>query len=132
VSFAETLLAGAIGSASARVMVASVVTEEPLGIDEVMNILDEASQVRAYSRELEQKSLELTRATAELREANERLRELDRMKDDFISTVTHELRTPLTSIRAFSEMLHEDPKTDLEQRASSSASSSAKPCACRG
>jgi signal transduction histidine kinase len=116
VSFAETLLAGAIGSASARVMVASVVKEEPLGIDEVMNILDEASQVRAYTRELEQKSLELTRATAELREANARLRELDRMKDDFISTVTHELRTPLTSIRAFSEMLQEDPKIDLAQR----------------
>ena len=116
VGFAETLLAGAIGSASARAMVASVVTEEPLGIDEVMNILDEASQVRAYTRELEQKSLELTRATAELREANTRLRELDRMKDDFISTVTHELRTPLTSIRAFSEMLQDDPKTDLAQR----------------
>jgi len=116
VSFAETLLAGAIGSASARAMVASVVSEEPLGLDEVMNILDEASQVRAYTRELEQKSLELTRATAELREANARLRELDRMKDDFISTVTHELRTPLTSIRAFSEMLQEDPKTNLEQR----------------
>jgi Na+/proline symporter/nitrogen-specific signal transduction histidine kinase len=116
VNFAETLLAGAIGSASARAMVASVVTEEPLGIDEVMNILDEASQVRAYTRELEQKSLELRIATAELREANARLRELDRMKDDFISTVTHELRTPLTSIRAFSEMLHEDPKIDLAQR----------------
>jgi Na+/proline symporter/signal transduction histidine kinase len=116
VSFAESLLAGAIGSASARVMVASVVKEEPLGIDEVMNILDEASQVRAYTRELEQKSRELTRATAELREANARLRELDRMKDDFISTVTHELRTPLTSIRAFSEMLQEDPKIDLAQR----------------
>ena len=116
VNFAETLLAGAIGSASARAMVASVVTEEPLGLNEVMNILDEASQVRAYTRELEQKSLELTRATTELREANARLRELDRMKDDFISTVTHELRTPLTSIRAFSEMLQEDPKIDLAQR----------------
>ncbi|MDK9725171.1 MAG: sensor histidine kinase [Sterolibacteriaceae bacterium MAG5] len=116
VHFAESLLAGAIGSASARVMVASVVQEEPLGLDEVMNILDEASQIRAYSREVEQKSRELERATAELREANERLRELDRMKDDFISTVTHELRTPLTSIRAFSEMLHEDPKIELAER----------------
>lgn len=116
VHFAETLLAGAIGGASARVMVASVVKEEPLGLDEVMNILDEASQVRAYSKQLEQKSRELEAATAELRAANERLKELDRMKDDFISTVTHELRTPLTSIRAFSEILLEDPKTELASR----------------
>jgi PAS domain S-box-containing protein len=46
VHYAETLLAGAIGSASARVMVASVTKEEQLALDEVMNILDEASQVR--------------------------------------------------------------------------------------
>jgi Na+/proline symporter/signal transduction histidine kinase len=116
VHYAETLLAGAIGGASARVMVASVVKEEPLGIDEVMNILDEASQVRAYSRQIEQKSRELEAATAELRAANERLKEVDRMKDDFMSTVTHELRTPLTSIRAFSEILLEDPKTNLANR----------------
>ncbi|MGB8251483.1 MAG: sensor histidine kinase [Azonexus sp.] len=116
VRFAEAQLSGAIGSASARVMVASVVREENLGLDEVLDILDEATEVRAYSRELEIKSRELEAATAELREANERLRELDRMKDDFISTVTHELRTPLTSIRAFSEMLHEDPELDLADR----------------
>ncbi|MBL8451210.1 MAG: histidine kinase [Zoogloea sp.] len=116
VHFAESTLAGAIGSASARVMVASVVKEEPLGLDEVMNILDEASQVRAYSKRLEQKSLELEAATAELRSANERLKELDRLKDDFMSSVTHELRTPLTSIRAFSEMLLDDPRVDLADR----------------
>ncbi|HMM54579.1 MAG TPA: sensor histidine kinase [Candidatus Desulfobacillus sp.] len=116
VHYAETLLAGAIGGASARVMVASVVKEEPLGIDEVMNILDEASQVRAYSRQLEQKSRELEAATAGLRAANERLKELDRLKDDFMSTVTHELRTPLTSIRSFSEILLEDPEIDLAER----------------
>jgi Na+/proline symporter/nitrogen-specific signal transduction histidine kinase len=116
VNFAETLLAGAIGSASARVMVASVATEEPLGLDEVMNILDEASQVRAYSHELENKSRELEAATRELRAANERLKELDRLKDDFMSSVTHELRTPLTSIRAFSEILFGDPRIELEER----------------
>jgi len=116
VHFAETQLAGAIGSASARVVVASVVQEEPPGIDEVMDILDEASQVRAYSREVEQKSRELEAATAELRLANARLQELDRMKDDFMSTVTHELRTPLTSIRAFSEILLEDPRIQLSER----------------
>ena len=116
VQFAETQLAGAIGSASARVMVSSVVQEETLGLDEVMNILDEASQVRAYSHELEEKSRALEAATAELRAANERLTELDRLKDDFMSSVSHELRTPLTSIRAFSEMLLEDPKIDLADR----------------
>jgi signal transduction histidine kinase len=116
VHFAETQLAGAIGSASARVMVSSVVEEETLGLDEVLDILDEASQVRAYSRELERKSGELEAATAELRQANDRLLELDRLKDDFISTVTHELRTPLTSIRALSEMLHDDPELELPDR----------------
>ncbi len=116
VQFAEGELAGAIGSASARVMVASVAQEEDLGLEEVLDILDEATQVRAHSRELEAKQRELEAATSELREANERLRELDRMKDDFISTVTHELRTPLTSIRALSEMLHEDPRLELADR----------------
>ena len=81
-----------------------------------MTILDEASQVIAYSRQLEQKSRELEAATAELRAANERLKELDRLKDDFVSTVTHELRTPLTSIRAFSEILHDNPDLDLAER----------------
>jgi signal transduction histidine kinase len=38
------------------------------------------------------------------------------MKDDFISSVTHELRTPLASIRAFSEILFDDPDIDFEQR----------------
>jgi len=116
VHFAETQLAGAIGSASARVMVASTVEEQPPGLEEVMDILDEASQVRAYSRQLEVKSRELEAATAELRAANARLQELDRMKDDFLSTVTHELRTPLTSIRSFSEILLDDPRTRLSDR----------------
>lgn len=116
VAFAENELAGAIGSASARAMVASVVREEDLGLEEVFEILDEASQIRAYSRELEDKQRALEAATSDLRAANERLRELDRMKDDFISTVTHELRTPLTSIRALSEMLHEDPELEPVQR----------------
>lgn len=116
VHHAESLLAGAIGGASARVMVASVVDEEPLGIDEVMHIIDEASQVLAYSRQLEQKSRELEDATNELRSANQRLQELDRLKDDFISTVTHELRTPLTSIRAFSEILNDNPQLETAQR----------------
>jgi Na+/proline symporter/nitrogen-specific signal transduction histidine kinase len=116
VHYVEVQLAGAIGAASARVMVASVVKEEALTIAEVREILDEASQVVVYSHKLEQKSRELEAATAELREANERLKELDRLKDDFVSTVTHELRTPLTSIRAFTEILLDEPDVEPTQR----------------
>ena len=114
----ESLLAGAIGSASARVMVASVVEEEPLGIDEVMRhprrglagrspTAASSSRNRASSR----------RRRASCARPTERLQELDRLKDDFISTVTHELRTPLTSIRAFSEILRDNPALDDAQRA---------------
>jgi signal transduction histidine kinase len=116
VHYVEVQLAGAIGGASARVMVASVVKEEALTIDEVREILDEASQVVVYSHKLQQKSRELETATAELRAANERLTELDRLKDDFVSTVTHELRTPLTSIRALTEILVDEPDVGAEQR----------------
>jgi hypothetical protein len=61
-----------VGSVSARIMVSSVVKEEPLGMEEVLNILDETRQVIAYSRELE-------KATADLKDANLRLQELDRL-----------------------------------------------------
>lgn len=47
--------------------------------------------------------------------------ELDQLKDDFVSTVSHELRTPLTSIRAFVQILLQQPALELEQRENSSA-----------
>ena len=116
VSFAERLLAGAIGAASARVMVSSVTKGDIVSIDEVMEILDEASHVIEHSHQLEQKSRELQAATAQLRAANERLKELDRLKDDFIATVSHELRTPLTSVRSFGEILYDNPDLDPTER----------------
>jgi Na+/proline symporter/nitrogen-specific signal transduction histidine kinase len=91
----ETQLAGAIGSASARAAVASVVEEETLAPDDVLRMLDETSEVRALNRQLAS---------------------LDRLKDDFMSSVTHELRTPLTSIRAFAELMRDDPQMDPAQR----------------
>lgn len=109
VQFVEAQLAGAIGSASAHVMVASVVEEEPLAVADVSRIVEEASQLRAHSRELE-------RIGDELRAANEKLKSLDRLKDDFMSSVTHELRTPLTSIRALAELIVDDPDMESGQR----------------
>jgi len=107
IAFVERQLAGSVGAASARGMVASIATGELLGFDEVIAILEETQQVIAHSRELEQKSRELEAAAQELTRANAQLKELDRLKDDFLSTVSHELRTPLTSIRTFSEILYD-------------------------
>ena len=106
----ERELAGVMGAASARVMVAAVVEEEPLGPRDVLEILDEASQLRAYARALEATG-------AELSAANEALKGLDQLKDDFISSVTHELRTPLTSIRALSELMLDTPDMTGAERA---------------
>ncbi len=43
----ETVLAGSVGSASARLVIASVAGEEQLRVDEVMEMIDEASHVAA-------------------------------------------------------------------------------------
>jgi len=45
-----------------------------------------------------------------------RERELDRMKEDFISSISHELRTPLTSIKAYAETILDDPGMPEEVR----------------
>jgi Na+/proline symporter/nitrogen-specific signal transduction histidine kinase len=87
VQFAESQLAGA--------MVASVVEEEALDLDDVLGIVEEASA---------------------LRHLNERLQSLDRLKDDFMSSVTHELRTPLASIRALGELMRDEPEMEPAQR----------------
>lgn len=85
----ETALTGAVGPAAARALVASVADEEPLGMAEVVELVGEAQH----------------------------LRELDRLKDEFVATVTHELRTPLTAIRAFTEILRDNPDLPTEERA---------------
>lgn len=66
IQFVENRLAGAIGTTSARVLLASMVKEETLGTDEMLDILEETSQIRAHSEELEQKSQALEQALQEL------------------------------------------------------------------
>ena len=112
VNYAEKLLAGAVGSASARALISTVVKEDHIDMNEVFQILQESQRVISDNKELKQKSEELEIASAKLRKANRELTQLDKLKDEFISTVTHELRTPITSIRAFSEILTDH--TDLE------------------
>lgn len=117
VDFSEKILAGVIGSASARIIVGSVTKEEEISVNEVMKILQESQQMIELNKELRKKSMELTRATAELKSANQQLKDMDALKDEFLYTVTHEIRTPLTSIRALSEIVHDNPDMEEEQRA---------------
>jgi Na+/proline symporter/nitrogen-specific signal transduction histidine kinase len=116
IAFAERLLAGTTGAATARVALASIAEEQAIEVDEVVHLLDETSRLLATSRELAEKSAALERASLDLQRANQRLRALDRLKDDYLSTMAHELRTPLTAIRAFAEILHDNPELEVGQR----------------
>ncbi|MEM9341298.1 MAG: HAMP domain-containing sensor histidine kinase, partial [Bacteroidota bacterium] len=117
VNFAEKLLSGAVGSASARVLMSSVVKEEEIKLEEVFNILQETQRYITDNKELKKKSAELETAGVKLREANKELTKLDELKDEFISTVTHEMRTPITSIRALSEIINDNEDLKTEERA---------------
>lgn len=105
INFVETHLAGAVGAASARLVIDRVTKEEPVTIEEVMRLLQQTREALEYSRLVEEKNTELKALTLRLTSANEQLKNLDRLKADFITTVTHELRTPVTSIKSLSKII---------------------------
>ena len=108
VKFAENLLTGHIGTASARILISSVVKEEKVTLPEVLKILEESKENITINKKLTETSNQLQKITSELQKANETLVRKDVQKDEFLDTVTHELRTPITAIRAASEILHDD------------------------
>ncbi|MBL7818054.1 MAG: hypothetical protein JNL70_23795 [Saprospiraceae bacterium] len=110
VNYAETNLAGALGASSAKIILGSVVKEDPISLDEMLTLLDQTQEIIISNRKLEQ-------TTQQLQLANKQLKELDRLKADFITTVTHELRTPMTSIRAMSKILMDNKNLPQEKQA---------------
>ena len=108
VKFAENLLTGHIGTASARILISSVVKEEKITLPEVLKILEESKENIITNKKLTETSNALKAISSKLQEANETLLVKDKQKDEFLDTVTHELRTPITAIRAASEILHDD------------------------
>jgi len=108
VKFSENLLTGHIGTASARILISSVVKEEKITLPEVLKILEESKENIIINKKLTETSNELKEITAKLQNANKSLVLKDQQKDEFLDTVTHELRTPITAIRAASEILHDD------------------------
>jgi len=53
--------------------------------------------------------VEKGRQQAEAEERLEQLRQIDRARSELIALVTHELRTPLAVVRAYTELLADDP-----------------------
>ena len=116
IKFAENLLTGHIGTASAKILISSVVKEDKISLPEVLRILEESKENIIINKKLTDTSNELKIISEQLKTANQELVNKDIQKDEFLDTVTHELRTPITAIRAASEILHDDDELPEELR----------------
>ncbi|MBL0012519.1 MAG: sodium:proline symporter [Flavobacterium sp.] len=116
IKFAENLLTGHIGTASAKILIEGVTKEDKISLPEVLRILEESKENIVINKKLIATSNELKLISTQLKNANEALIMKDKQKDEFLDTVTHELRTPITAIRAASEILHDDDEIPEELR----------------
>ncbi|MFV7235483.1 ATP-binding protein [Flavobacterium sp. ZB4R12] len=116
IKFAENLLTGHIGTASAKILISSVIKEDKISLPEVLRILEESKENIIINKKLTDTSNELKKISEQLKNANQELVNKDIQKDEFLDTVTHELRTPITAIRAASEILHDDDDIPEELR----------------
>ncbi|MCT4665289.1 MAG: ATP-binding protein [Flavobacteriales bacterium] len=116
INFSERLLTGSIGSASARILISSVIKEDKISLPEVLEVLEDIKEAKASNKALEIQSKELKKLANKVRNNNIELREKDKQKDEFLDTVSHELKTPITSIKALSEILIDNQEIDQETR----------------
>lgn len=116
ITYTEKILSGVIGAASSRIILQSMMKDEVIRMNDVVDLLKESQQILQLNKELSSKSSELGKAYDALSKANNKLKQIDQLKDEFLYTVTHELRTPLTSVRAFTEIMHDHPDMDEQKR----------------
>ncbi len=94
--------------------------EKPIDRDYFVASLDRAIQMRKLRRQNEQQRSALQRHTEELEriveERTRELREANRLKDEFLATLSHELRSPLSAIRMWASLLRTG-KLDEEKAA---------------
>ena len=112
----ERRLAGSVGSATAHAMIDRVAGGAALTVTDLMQVADEAQRAKEETQRLETARDELARTARQLRETNDKLTQISVQKDRFLSQISHELRTPMTSIRAFSELLRDDPGPEASAR----------------
>lgn len=116
IKFSENLLAGRIGTASAKILIASVTQEDKISLPEVLGILEESRQHILLNKQLTEQSQQLRQLSGQLQSANSSLLEKDKQKDEFLDAVAHELRTPITAIRAAGEILQDDEDMPVEMK----------------
>lgn len=114
--YAEKVLSGVVGAASSKILIESILKDEEISLSEVVELIKESQQLLQLNKELEQASSELKLMSESLILVNQKMKETEVLKDDFLYSITHELRTPLTSIRAFSEILYDNPDIEEKQR----------------
>lgn len=114
IKFSENLLAGRIGTASAKILIEGVTKEDKISLKEVLNILEESKETIILNKKLTEQSEELKKLSDDLRNANKNLIIKDQQKDDFLDSVAHELRTPITAIRSAGEILADDDDIPLD------------------
>jgi signal transduction histidine kinase len=78
-------------------------------------IHDAQEQLRQTNALLRQQNQELEDQRHQIEQQNLQLLEANRLKSEFLATVTHELRTPLNSIMGFSQILQSQTKGRLNE-----------------
>jgi signal transduction histidine kinase len=105
---------------TAAASVATAVALPPL-VPKVLTLIGDARLSQERARELTRAHAELERRveerTRDLLQALERAEQANRAKETFLATVSHELRTPLNAILGWADILHQQPRRDLIERA---------------
>lgn len=78
--------------------------EKPPQISRIIVTLNRAIEKADLEKKVRNLGLALE-TSKEIQTAYEKLKELDKLKTDFVSTVSHEFRTPLTSILGFTKII---------------------------
>jgi hypothetical protein len=103
IKFAENLLTGHIGTASAKILISSVIKEDKISLTEVLKILENQKKTLS-STKLTDTSNELKKISDQLKNANREL-----IKRPPKMNFWTPLRTKnITAIRAATEILHDD------------------------